>query len=52
MLDLVEIVSGVYIVANSDFGGLGKTGLITTIIISIIIITAVAWLFHGTKKRD
>lgn len=52
MIDWVETISGTYIASNANSGGLDKPGLIATIIISIIVIAAVVWLFHGTKKRD
>ena len=52
MLDRVGTGSQIYSAANLDFGGLGKAGLITIIIISIILIVVMVWLFNGTKKRD
>lgn len=41
-----------YIASAPSFGGLGKAGLITIIIISIIFIVTVVWLINGTKRRD
>ncbi len=41
-----------YIASPQKFWGLGKTGLVTTIIISVILIVTVVWLINGTKKRD
>ena len=41
-----------YIASAPSFGGLGKAGLITTIIIFVILIAAVVWLINGTKRRD
>jgi len=38
--------------SSSDFWGLGKEGLITVVIISVLLIATVAWLIHGTKSRD
>lgn len=40
--------------ANSagSFGGLGKGGLITVIIVSVLLIVTVAWLIDGTSRRD
>ena len=40
--------------ANSaeSFGGLGKGGLITIIIVSVLLIVTVAWLIDGTSRRD
>ncbi len=48
----IEIGSRAYAASPPSFGGLGKAGLITTIIISVIIIVTVVWLINGTKKRD
>ena len=40
-------------VANAaSFGGLGKAGFITIIIVAIILIPTVIWLINGTKERD
>jgi cation transporter-like permease len=39
-------------VASEAFGGLGKGGLITIIVISIIAIVAFVWIFRETGKRD
>jgi hypothetical protein len=41
-----------YATNGSNFWGLGKAGLITIIIVSVILIATVAWLINGTKKRD
>jgi hypothetical protein len=39
--------------ANGEaFGGLGKAGLITVIVVSIIAIAALVWIFRETGKRD
>jgi hypothetical protein len=35
-----------------SFGGLGKGGLITVIIVSVLLIITVAWLIDGTSRRD
>jgi hypothetical protein len=43
---------GVCFAANQSFGGLGKAGLITIIVVSIILIVTTVWLINGTKKRD
>jgi len=37
---------------NEAFGGLGKEGLITIIVVSIIAIIALVWIFRGTGKRE
>jgi len=34
------------------FGGLGKAGLITIIVVSIIAIVAFVWIFRETGRRD
>ena len=38
--------------ANEAFGGLGKAGLITIIVISLIIIVTFVWIFRETGRRD
>jgi len=48
----VEASSRAYAADTSRFGGLGKAGLITVIVVSIIFIVTFVWLFRGTKKRD
>ena len=35
-----------------SFGGLGKAGLITIIVVSVLLIVTVAWLIDGTSRRD
>jgi len=37
--------------AGEAFGGLGKAGLITIIIVSIIAIVTLVWIFRETGKR-
>ena len=39
-------------VANEAFGGLGKAGLITIIIVSIIAIVTLVWIFRETRWRE
>jgi hypothetical protein len=34
------------------FGGLGKAGLITIIVVSLIIIITLVWIFRETGWRD
>ncbi len=41
-----------YAANTPSFAGLGKAGLIITIIVSIILIATVVWLINGTKRRD
>ena len=38
--------------AGSDFGGLGKEGLITVIFISVLLLVVFIWIMNGTRKRD
>jgi hypothetical protein len=38
--------------AGEAFGGLGKAGLITIIVVSLIAIVAFVWIFRETRKRD
>jgi hypothetical protein len=38
--------------AGEVFGGLGKAGLITIIVVSLIAIVAFVWIFRETGKRD
>lgn len=51
-LSLAGASSLAYAAGSVGFGGLGKAGLITTIVIAVILIATVAWLINGTKKRD
>jgi len=44
--------SAAYVAGSPSFGGLGKAGLITVIIVSVLLIVVVAWLINGTKRRD
>jgi hypothetical protein len=46
-----EASTAVY-AAGEAFGGLGKGGLITIIIVSIIAIVTLVWIFRETRKRD
>ena len=38
--------------AGEAFGGLGKAGLITIIVVSLIAIVAFVWIFRGLRKRE
>jgi len=38
--------------AGEEFGGLGKAGLITIIIVSVIAIVTLVWIFRETGRRD
>jgi len=48
----IEASSKVYAAGEAAFGGLGKAGLITIIIVSIIAIVTFVWIFRETGKRD
>jgi len=50
-LDWMEAGSAVY-GGGEAFGGLGKGGLITVIVISVIAVAAFVWIFRETGKRD
>jgi hypothetical protein len=45
-------VGAVAYVAGEAFGGLGKAGLITVVVVSIIAIVTFVWIFRETEKRD
>jgi hypothetical protein len=47
----IETSSTVY-TAGEAFGGLGKGGLITIIVVSIIAIVTFVWIFRETGRRD
>jgi hypothetical protein len=38
--------------AGEAFGGLGKAGLITVIVVSLIIIVTLVWIFRETGRRE
>ena len=38
--------------ANAVSGGLGRTGLITIIVVSVIAIIVFVWIFRETGRRD
>jgi hypothetical protein len=38
--------------AGEAFGGLGKAGLITIIIVSLIAIITLVWIFRETGRRE
>ena len=55
MAFLSQFITAIYAAdtaAGSDFGGLGKGGLITVILVSILLLVVFIWLINGTKKRD
>jgi hypothetical protein len=49
--DWIEPSATVY-AADEAFGGLGKAGLITIIVVSIIAIVTFVWIFRETGRRD
>jgi len=51
MLDWIGASATVYTVGEA-FGGLGKAGLITIIVVSVIAIVTFVWIFRETRKRD
>ena len=55
MATIPQFITAVYTAntaAESDFGGLGKGGLITVILVSVLLLVVFIWLVNGTKKRD
>jgi hypothetical protein len=44
--------SAVVYTAGEAIGGLGKEGLITIIVVSVIAIITFVWIFRETRKRD
>jgi len=51
MPDWMEASSKAY-AAGEAFGGLGKAGLITIIVVSIIAIVTLVWIFRETGRRE
>jgi len=51
MPEWMEASATVY-AAGEAFGGLGKAGLITIIIVSIIAIVTFVWIYRETGKRE
>jgi len=47
----IEASASVYATGEA-FGGLGKTGLITIIVVSIIAIVTLVWIFRETGRRE
>lgn len=48
LLDVSSTVNA----TNEAFGGLGKAGLITIIVVSIIAIVTFVWIFRETGRRE
>ena len=51
IVDWMEASATVY-AAGEGFGGLGKGGLITVIVVSLIAIVTFVWIFRETGRRD
>lgn len=51
MSEWMEASAAVY-AADEAFGGLGKGGLITIIIVSLIAIATLVWIFRELGKRE
>lgn len=51
MADLMAFCSAVY-AASEPFGGLGRGGLITVIVVSVIGVVTFVWIFRETGKRE
>jgi len=51
VLDWIGANATVY-AASEAFGGLGKAGLITIIVVSIIAIVTLVWIFRETGRRE
>jgi hypothetical protein len=51
MPDWLE-ASDISYAAGEAFGGLGKAGLITIIVVSIVAIITFVWIFRETRRRD
>ena len=55
MVSLSQFITMVYTAdtaVGSDYGGLGKGGLLTVILVSVLLLVVFIWLINGTKKRD
>jgi hypothetical protein len=51
MPNWLEASATVY-AAGEAFGGLGKVGLITIIVVSIVVIITFVWIFRETRRRE
>jgi hypothetical protein len=51
MINSIEVNPALNL-ANEAFGGLGKGGLITIIVVSIIAIVTLVWIFRETGRRE
>ena len=51
MLDCMEAIALAY-AAGEPYGGLGRGGLITVIVVSVIAIVTFWWIFRETGNRE
>lgn len=47
----IDVGIAAYVVGKAS-DGLGRGGLITIIVVSIVAIVAFVWIFRETRKRD
>ncbi|MFP3897853.1 MAG: hypothetical protein ACLFVD_00850 [Dehalococcoidia bacterium] len=52
MITVWRAASGVAHAPGEAFGGLGKAGLITVVVIAVIAIVTFVWIFRETRRRD
>jgi hypothetical protein len=38
--------------ASEEFGGIGREGLVTVIVIGVLLIVVVVWILNGLRSRD
>ena len=50
-MDWMEAIVLTY-AAGEPYGGLGRGGLITVVVISVIAIVTFWWIFRETRKRE
>lgn len=51
MVRWIQAASTLY-AAGEPYGGLGKGGLITVIVIGVIATVTFVWIFRETRKRE
>ncbi|MFP3879344.1 MAG: hypothetical protein ACLFVA_00080 [Dehalococcoidia bacterium] len=51
MVRWIQATSTLY-AAGEPFGGLGKGGLITIIVIAVIATVTFVWIFRETRRRE
>ena len=47
----METITAAY-AAGEAFGGLGRAGLVTIIVVSVIAIVTFVWIFRETGRRE